>query len=222
MSSSPPISIRLPDGLLERIKAVCDNRNSFIVSAIEEKLSPVKVKDDVLSEGEKAKLVTRAKRMDTLLDDALMQVMSKRTDFLENLDAEQLARLVASRLPKADVGDAEVAKDVLSLSDCLGGLPSVSDITGELNRVKGALHKAEAERDLNGLLLTRLKGGNVDLFEMLERMYRMAVEYVVELVSRASLPGLESGGGLGEAALREIGERVRGDLEKFRLFKKGQ
>ena len=51
----------------------------------------------------------------------------------------------------------------------------------------------------------------------MEGIYKHLIEYVVEMVSRNSLPGFGDGGGLSAAGYVEISERVKKDLEKLRL-----
>jgi hypothetical protein len=98
-------------------------------------------------------------------------------------------------------------------------LPDIEDVTQELNKVKGLLFKAERERDLNLKLLEYGKGGS-GLGELMDTVYRGAVEYCVQLIARNSLPGFGDGGGLTDKAYSDISEHVKRKLETLELYRR--
>ena len=98
-------------------------------------------------------------------------------------------------------------------------MPEIEDLTLELNRVKGKLFKAEHERDLN-LKLLKIRG-DIDLPEIMETLYRFAVEYAVDRIARNNLPGFGDGGGLSDKAYADIASDVKRDLEAVKLYREG-
>ena len=200
------VTIRVPVDVMERMNAATHNRNAFIVDAICEKLNPVRV--DELTDTEKRGVLKGAKNLSSFLRDTLLQEASERKNFLKNIDNETFAKLVLSQVPKEAQDTGELEADVLSLEASLGLLPTVEDLTAELNRVKGKLYKAERERDLNLKLLEHGKG-RAELGELMEVVYRGAVEYVVDMIARRNLPGFGDGGGLSDAAYAGIADEVR-------------
>ena len=181
------VSIRISEDLSERLKKATDNRNGFIVEAIEEKLKPPAPPVE-LTDTEKRNALKGAKNISDVLQDLILQEAARRKNFLDKMDDESFARLVVSRLPKEAATYAELEENVLSLKTCLSGLPEVPDITDELTKVKGLLHKTELERDMNAKLLAHSKGA-VELGELMKLVYVGAVSYVADLVARKNLPG---------------------------------
>lgn len=211
------ISIRVSEDLAERLKKATDNRNVFIVEAIEEKLSPPAPPVE-LTDTEKRNALKGAKNISDVLQDLILQEAARRKNFLGKMGDDDFARLVVSRLPKEAAADAELEESVLSLKQCLAGLPEVPDITAELTKVKGQLYKTELERDFNLKLLAHSQG-NAELGELMKLVYEGAVSYVVDLVARKNLPGFGDGGGITDAAYAKIAEEVRGELEKLKVFR---
>jgi len=211
------ISIRVSEDLAERLKKATDNKNGFIVEAIEEKLSPPAPPVE-LTDTEKRNALKGAKNILDMWEDLILQEASKRKNFLSNIGNEDFAKLVIARLPKAAATDAELEENVLSLKTCLAGLPEVPDITDELTKVKGLLHKTELERDFNLKLLAHSKGA-AELGELMKLVYEGAVSYVVDLVARKNLPGFGDGGGITDAAYAKIAAEVLEELEKMKVFR---
>lgn len=211
------VSIRISEDLSERLKKATDNKNGFIVEAIEEKLAPPAAPVE-LTDTEKRNALKGAKNISDVLQDLILQEAARRKNFLDTMDDESFARLVVSRLPKEAAADAELEENVLSLKTCLAGLPEVPDITAELTKVKGLLHKTELERDFNLKLLAHSQG-KAELVELMKLVYEGAVSYVVDLVARKNLPGFGDGGGITDAAYAKIAEEVRGELEKLKVFR---
>ena len=74
---------------------------------------------------------------------------------LEGLDDRTLAQLLAARSPKPKDADAGLTESLLTLERSLGMLPSVEDLSKELNRVKLELGKAQTEAAMaDGVIAT--------------------------------------------------------------------
>ena len=211
------ISLRLPVSLLERIDGISENRSEFIKSAIEEKLNPVKMPE--MSKSEKREVVRDAKTMTDLMRDAIKQRLQQENDLLFDMDKETFVQLVARMLPKEEIGSGDMEQDVLSLRESISALPGMEDITKELNKVKGELHKVTLERDLNLKLLKHNKDRE-GLGALMDMLFSKVVEYAANLVARNSLPGVGEGGGLTEKGLYEISLVVRDELEKLDIYRK--
>lgn len=211
------ISLRLPANLLERIDGISENRSEFIKAAIEEKLNPVKMPD--MTKSEKREVVRDAKTMTDLMRDAIKQRLQQESDLLLDMDKESFVQLVARMLPKEEVGSGDLEQEVLSLRESISALPGMEDITKELNRVKGELHKVTLERDLNLKLLKHSKDRE-SLGALMDMLFVRVVEYASNLVARNSLPGIGEGGGLTEKGLYEISQVVREELEKLDIYRK--
>ena len=211
------ISLRLPVSLLERIDGISENRSEFIKSAIEEKLNPVKMPE--MSKSEKREVVRDAKTMTDLMRDAIKQRLQQENDLLFDMDKGDFVQLVARMLPKEEIGSGDMEQDVLSLRESISALPGMEDITKELNKVKGELHKVTLERDLNLKLLKHNKDRE-GLGALMDMLFSKVVEYAANLVARNSLPGVGEGGGLTEKGLYEISLVVRDELEKLDIYRK--
>ncbi len=127
--------------------------------------------------------------------------------------------LVARLLPKEEQTNADLEQEVLSLRESITALPSMEDITKELNRAKGDLTKVTLERDLNLKLLKHSKDRE-GLADLMGLLFKGVVEYTANLVARNSLPGVGEGGGLTEKGLFEISQVVREELEKLEIYRK--
>ncbi len=212
------LTIRVSPDLITRIKAATDNRNKFILEAIEEKLNPVHLPAE-LTPTEQKNAIRGAKTLTDVMQDLILQEAQRRQNFLSRMDDETFAKLVAGRLPKEQQDAGEVEADVLSLRACLDQLPDVSDLSDELKKVKGELFKAERERDLNRQLLAH--GENkVELGELMELVYRSAVEYAADLIARRELPGFGDGGGLTPQAYAEIAADVKAELDRLLIYRR--
>lgn len=194
-----------------------ENRSEFIKAAIEEKLNPVKMPD--MTKAEKREVVRDAKTMTDLMRDAIKQRLQQESDLLIDMDKGDFVQLVARMLPKEEVGSGDLEQDVLSLRESISALPGMEDITKELNRVKGELHKVTLERDLNLKLLKHNKDRE-SLGALMDMLFSKVVEYAANLVARNSLPGIGEGGGLTEKGLYEISLVVRDELEKLDIYRK--
>ena len=214
---SVTVSLRMEPELVERISAATDNRNRFIIEAVKEKLNPVRL-DDALTDREKTAAIKGAKNISDLMQDLILQEAARRKNFLNRIDDETFAKLVASRLPKESSGDDDMEKNVLSLRSCLDRMPAVADLTAELAKLKGQLYKAEKERDLN-LTLLRHADGKAELAELMKLCFNSAVAYAVDLVARNNLPGFGDGGGISELAYSETAEIVRKALEEMKVYR---
>lgn len=213
-----PIAIRISVDLLERIDNACDNRSKFFIEAAHQKLNPIQLDED-LTDREQQLAIKGAKNLTDIMQDLILQETSRRKNFLGKMDDETFAKLVASRLPKENLDNGDLESEVLSLRECLSALPTIEDITQELNRVKGLLFKAERERDLNKKLLEHGKG-KADLGELMDLVFRGAVEYCVNLIARRQLPGFGDGGGLTDKAYSDISADVKRSLEKLEIYRR--
>jgi len=97
-------------------------------------------------------------------------------------------------------------------------MPSLPDLTADLNRVRGLLCKAEHERDMNLKILEHNKN-KCELGELMKFVWKSAVEYVSEMVARGNLPGFGDGRGISEKAYSEIAQKVEGMLEDMKVFR---
>lgn len=215
-----PVTIRYSLDLLKRIDSVCDNRKSFFIDAAEAKLNPIKLEES-LTEKEQKLAIKGAKNLTDVMQDLILQETSRRKNFLEKMDDETFAKLVASRLPKENQENGDLEANVLSLRECLSMLPDIEDITQELNRVKGLLYKAERERDLNMKLLEHGKN-KIELGELMELVFRGAVEYCVNMIARRNLPGFGEGGGITDKAYSDISSEIKRELETLEIYRRKQ
>lgn len=214
---SSVISLRLPVDLIDRIDNLSKNRTEFIKLAIEEKLNPVKMPE--MTKAEKREVIRDAKSMTDMMRDAIKQRLQQETDLLSDMGREDFIALVARLLPKEEQSNSDLEQDVLSLRESIAVLPSMEDITKELNKAKGDLVKVTLERDLNLKLLKNSKDRE-GLADLMGLLFKGVVEYTSNLVARNSLPGVGEGGGLTEKGLFEISQVVREELEKLEIYRK--
>jgi hypothetical protein len=140
----------------------------------------------------------------------------RRKNFLASMSNEDLAKLVASRLPKEIDNNADLEGDILSLQKCISALPGMEDMTDELNRIKLEHSRLESKYKTMKSILNHVQ--HKETFqELVENIYRYVIEYTVEMVARNALPGIGDGGGLTDAGYSEIASRVRSDLEKMKI-----
>jgi len=211
-------SFRVSEELLARIDEHATNRTGFVIDAIKEKLARIENggKDvDVVAEPNGGVVDGNAMM---LFQKELMNEARRRPNFLRGLDSETFAKLFASRLPKDVQSDGELEADALSLRSCLERMPSMPDLTGDLNRVRGLLCKAEHERDMNLKILEHNKN-KCELGELMKCIFKSAVEYACDLVARGNLPGFGDGGGITEKAYSDISRKVEGMLEDMKVFR---
>lgn len=217
MSKTQVVAVRMSAELLERIDAVAKNRSHFLIEAAEEKLNPVKTVD--LSSSEKREVLKDAKTITEIMRDAMIQRLQTERGLLDSMPKDEFLKLVMARLPKESEPGADIEENILSLKGCLDALPDIEDITKELSRVKGELFKVERERDVNLALLEHGKN-KIELAELMELVFRSAVEYAVNLIARRSLPGFGDGGGLTDKAYSDISEEVKAELERMKIHRR--
>lgn len=214
MASTSVISVRVSNDLLERIAATGVQRNAFIISAVEEKLNPVKMPD--LTDAEKKNVVKAGKTLNEMMRDAMMQRFLQERDLLRDMPKDEFAQMVIRLLPKENLDGTDMEADVLSLQKCIALLPGMDDATAELNRVKLEYRKLASKYKTAKHLLNHVQHKE-SVMELMENIYRSLLEYIVEMVIRNSLPGLGDGGGLSETGYREVADRVKKDFEKLKL-----
>lgn len=212
-----PIAVRMTEQMVKEIDAVADNRARFIIDAVKYKLDPESFESSDLTDKEKRDVLKGAKNLHEIMSEALLHEAQRRKNFLAGMSNEDLAKLMAARLPKEIDGTADLEGDVLSLQKSIAALPGMADITEELNRVKLEYAKLAAKYKTAKKLLNHVQHKET-FAELMEGIYQHLIEYVVEMVIRNSLPGMGAGGGLTAAGYAAISDRVKADLEKLRLM----
>jgi hypothetical protein len=212
-----PIAVRMTEQMVKEIDAVADNRARFIIDAVKYKLDPESFESSDLTDKEKRDVLKGAKNLHEIMSEALLHEAQRRKNFLAGMSNEDLAKLMAARLPKEIDGTADLEGDVLSLQKSIAALPGMADITEELNRVKLEYAKLAAKYKTAKKLLNHVQHKET-FADLMEGIYQYLIEYVVEMVIRNSLPGIGDGGGLTAAGYAAISDRVKADLEKLRLM----
>lgn len=211
-----PIAVRMTESMVKEIDAVADNRARFIIEAVKYKLDPESFESSDLTDKEKRDVLKSAKNLHEVMSDAILKEAQKRKNFLATMSNEDFAKLVSARLPKEVDGNADLEADVLSLQKCIGNLPSIRDISEELNNAKLEYARLESKLKTAKSILNHVQ--HKETFqELVENIYRYVIEYTVEMVTRNALPGIGDGGGLSEQGYRDIAARVRTDLEKMKI-----
>jgi hypothetical protein len=211
-----PIAVRMSEEMVKEIDAIADNRARFIIDAVKYKLDPESFESSDLTDREKKDVLKGAKNLHEMMSEALLKEAQRRKNFLASMSNEDLAKLVASRLPKEIDNNADLEGDILSLQKCISALPGLSDVTEELNHIKLEHSKLESKYKTMKSILNHVQ--HKETFqELVENIYRYVIEYTVEMVARNALPGIGDGGGLTDAGYSEIASRVRSDLEKMKI-----
>jgi hypothetical protein len=217
MATTSNISVRLSNDLIERISATGMNRNAFIKEAIEEKLNPVKMPE--LTKTEQKAVIKETKSLTELMRDAMLQRFQQERDLLTDMPRDEFAQMVIRLLPKENLGDTDLEADVLSLQKSISALPSMDDISAELNRVKLEYAKLSAKYKTAKKLLNHVQHKET-FAELMDGIYKHLIEYIVEMCARNAFPGIGDGGGLTPQGYQEISARVLKDLEKLKLMGK--
>ena len=211
-----PIAVRMSEEMVKEIDAVADNRARFIIDAVKYKLDPESFEGADLTDREKKDVLKGAKNLHEMMSEALLKEAQRRKNFLASMSNEDLAKLVASRLPKEIDNNADLEGDILSLHKCISALPGMSDVTQELNNIKLEYSRLESKYKTAKSVLNHVQ--HKETFqELVENIYHYVIEYTVEMVARNALPGIGDGGGLSERGYADIADRVRADLEKMKI-----
>ena len=211
-----PIAVRMSEEMVKEIDAVADNRARFIIDAVKYKLDPESFEGADLTDREKKDVLKGAKNLHEMMSEALLKEAQRRKNFLASMSNEDLAKLVASRLPKEIDNNADLEGDILSLQKCISALPGMSDVTQELNNIKLEYSKLESKYKTAKSVLNHVQ--HKETFqELVENIYHYVIEYTVEMVARNALPGIGDGGGLSARGYADIADRVRADLEKMKI-----
>lgn len=211
-----PIAVRMSEEMVKEIDAIADNRARFIIDAVKYKLDPESFENADLTDREKKDVLKGAKNLHEMMSEALLKEAQRRKNFLASMSNADLAKLVASRLPKEIDNNADLEGDILSLQKCISALPGMEDMTDELNRIKLEHSKLESKYKTMKSILNHVQ--HKETFqELVENIYRYVIEYTVEMVARNALPGIGDGGGLTDAGYAAIAARVKGDLEKMKI-----
>jgi len=211
-------SFRVSEELLARIDEHASNRTGFVIDAIKEKLARIENGGKDVIESSGAGIADDSANATLLFQKELMAEARRRPNFLRGLDSETFAKLFASKVSKDVQSDGELEADALSLRTCLERMPSMPDLTADLNRVRGLLCKAEHERDMNLKILEHNKN-RCELAELMKYIFKSAVEYAVDLVARGNLPGFGDGGGITDKAYSDIARKVEGLLNDMKVFR---
>jgi hypothetical protein len=211
-----PIAVRMTEELVKQIDAITDNRARFIIDAVKYKLDPESFETSDLTDKEKRDVLKGAKNLHEIMSEALLHEAQRRKNFLAGMSNEDLAKLMAARLPKEIDGNSDLEGDILSLQKCISSLPGIDDLSEELNRMKLEYAKLESRYKTAKKLLNHVQHKET-FAELMEGVYRYCIEYVVEMVARNSLPGIGDGGGLSAAGYAALSERVKVDLEKLKV-----
>jgi hypothetical protein len=211
-----PIAVRMTEELVKQIDAIADNRARFIIDAVKYKLDPESFETSDLTDKEKRDVLKGAKNLHEIMSEALLHEAQRRKNFLAGMSNEDLAKLMAARLPKEIDGNSDLEGDILSLQKCISSLPGIDDLSEELNRMKLEYAKLESRYKTAKKLLNHVQHKET-FAELMEGVYRYCIEYVVEMVARNSLPGIGDGGGLSAAGYAALSERVKVDLEKLKV-----
>lgn len=211
-----PIAVRMSEEMVKEIDAIADNRAKFIIDAVKYKLDPESFEGSDLTDREKKDVLKSAKNLHEMMSEALLKEAQRRKNFLASMSNEDLAKLVASRLPKEIDNNADLEGDILSLQKCIGALPGMEDVTQELNNIKLEYSRLESKYKTAKSVLNHVQ--HKETFqELVENIYRYVIEYTVEMVSRNALPGIGDGGGLSQKGYADIASRVKADLEKMKI-----
>ena len=211
-----PIAVRMTEELVKQIDAIADNRARFIIDAVKYKLDPESFETSDLTDKEKRDVLKGAKNLHEIMSEALLHEAQRRKNFLAGMSNDDLAKLMAARLPKEIDGNSDLEGDILSLQKCISSLPGIDDLSEELNRMKLEYAKVESRYKTAKKLLNHVQHKET-FAELMEGVYRYCIEYVVEMVARNSLPGIGDGGGLSAAGYAALSERVKVDLEKLKV-----
>lgn len=214
-----PIAVRMTEEMVKEIDAVADNRARFIIEAVKYKLDPESFEGGDLTDKEKRDVLKGAKNLHELMSDAILREAQRRKQFLATMSNEDFAKLAVARLPKEVDSNADLEADVLSLQNCINALPSMEDVTEELNKIKLEYAKLEARHKTAKHLLNHVQHKETFL-ELMEGIYKVLIEYIVEMCARNSLPGVGDGGGLTDKGYMDIANRVKKDLETLKLVGK--
>ena len=153
--STKIVALRIPVELLEEIDAACDGsrgRNKWCLQAFRDALHSDTGIGDWLTTKDKVDRQETDSQLDLLLDKHLVKRMQNK-DVLNKLTDAEIAKLAAQRAPKAQNLDEKLMGDVLSLTASIKELPSIPDMTDELNRVKQERERLKTELEFKEALL---------------------------------------------------------------------
>lgn len=210
------INLRLSLKLYERILSFSARTSAqdFIRKCIEERLAVLEKggSRNVLESKESRSETTQSQAGRSVLDTVGVFIRDN-PDWLSKIPEDKQAQIISTIGLKLAQSTSGSDSEALSLRDSLKGLPELGDLTQELSIVKGHLYKTQLERDL---ALTSLRGFND--FEkrkaFVEKVFSGITELIWQWLSRNSVPGIGSGGGLTEKAREEVANEASKWLSK--------
>lgn len=210
--ASRPLTIRVSDDLVQRIDAITDNRNRWIVEVLTEALG-VHDRAKPLTKEEKRDILRGAKTINDVLTEAILSEAVQRKEFLKTLSDQEFAKLVAGRVPKETTEASDLEADVLSLQSCLRKMPSMHDITNDVSLLKGRLK--EVGKELRALRMKVKAAGPQENDEFAQEVFRSAADMVSDWIARGAWPGFGDGGGITPKAYEMIAREARKVVERY-------
>lgn len=212
-------TIRISSALNDRLKEVCSGKSisQWIVGAINMRLAGKFVCNTTPAD---IKAAAEDGNLAKTIDDQLAVALKNKRDLFKGMDSETLAKIAVSRLTKNKNDEKEEDKELLSIETCLAALPDRADITSKLN--KTLLENARLRTEL-GINQKALKF-DCEFGEksyLMECVYRLMINYVMELITRESLSGMGDGHGLDENGLKQLCLRVERDVNELSIFRDG-
>jgi hypothetical protein len=160
------------------------SRQKYIAQLIKQDLYG-KPEEEGLSVAANAKKFELEASMDQMMDIAAEEYMRNQMannpmDLFRGMDVKDINAMILKRVGKPHEADPEQEKMALSLKECLSRLPSMPDITKELNKANARAKKAEYELELQkaSVKVLRMKLRKALSWETLKEFIDKAADYV--------------------------------------------
>lgn len=191
------LNFRIEEELLAAFDAKLDGaeRTEVILQLIRDFVQR-KPRSEELNAKDRVRIYDNEVKISKLVNDFAIRALKTRgAGVFEGLTDAELAKLVISQLPKPKDVDEDLRKDMVSLQASLEKLPSVEDITGELNRLRFANNKLIAEREIQQAVVDglrkRLNRDNPEAWAEFRRGLELAVKHARELSKEAEVRELD-------------------------------
>lgn len=191
------LNFRIEEELLAAFDAKLDGaeRTEVILQLIRDFVQR-KPRSEELNAKDRVRIYDNEVKISKLVNDFAIRALKTRgAGVFEGLTDAELAKLVISQLPKPKDVDEDLRKDMVSLQASLEKLPSVEDITGELNRLRFANNKLIAEREIQQAVVDglrkRLNRDNPGAWAEFRRGLELAVKHARELSEEAQVRELD-------------------------------
>lgn len=191
------LNFRIEEELLAAFDAKLDGaeRTEVILQLIRDFVQH-KPRSEELNAKDRVRIYDNEVKISKLVNDFAIRALKTRgAGVFEGLTDAELAKLVISQLPKPKDVDEDLRKDMVSLQASLEKLPSVEDITGELNRLRFANNKLIAEREIQQAVVDglrkRLNRDNPGAWAEFRRGLELAVKHARELSKEAEVRELD-------------------------------